>query len=667
MSSVRAAVVSAPYSGRGHNPAADVLQQAGLRSVLRNRDSDDGSPAAVVLVPLHRPAMPNAGVLHDVIDALAELGWSAVTVGTAPSQQATDLGTTDVNNALADAGYVGMTARGNSYTSIDLSRGLVSSLCPQSSVLAGAGVSSVWAQSGLRVVVARWTDDPQEVFRGCVSAVLNCADPIPGAAPADVAADIVMHLPPTVSIIEARRDEHSYMLISSGSAVLTDVVSAVLHGENPTASHLVDGCVQAHGLPENYRIVGDVEPLPVSATNKPSMSDALRRLDQSLPDAARILRVLMSGNRGDRDVDEVLGWLQRTVGPLVDPGSPGGPAAVSAISSGLATAAESISAWRTNFNKDNMRRVVVPLGFDPRRYRASDYRRIPKYLAGFTALLDAAPRKDPWVHWCYFDRSVLFSVERVVNARYADWIARVDVAQGISMMADYLGGRIVPMSHDDSGRVVMQAERNIYLPQPNYLAFWGGKVIDVCKIELVHYRPDCCRLYWRTVLSPNDSAVYDDGELIFADNGDQTTRVTISGRQQFRLPPFWEAVDLDRYPEVKSPLVTDAYRRFFNATFDNFEACFEGRPYKIGADARPSTGLPTETWSTYLDIGREWLAERGGIAETYHVDEQGFRHFEGTKANAPKASSQRWSDALRPILSEYAAALRTDMARRPRW
>ncbi len=223
-----------------------------------------------------------------------------------------------------------------------------------------------------------------------------------------------------------------------------------------------------------------------------------------------------------------------------------------------------------NFSKDNVRRVAVPLGFDTRQYRASDYRAIPKHLSGFKALLTAAPRQHPWLHWCYFDRSVLFSVERVVNAEYADWVARVDVTQGISMMADYLGGRIVPISRDNSGRVIMQAERNIYLPQPNYLAYWGGKLIDVCKIELVEYQPDRCRLSWRTVLSPNDSAIYDDGDLTFADNGDHTTRITISGRQQFRLPPFWEAVDLDRYPDVKNPLVTDAYHRFFSATFDNF-------------------------------------------------------------------------------------------------
>jgi hypothetical protein len=666
--SVRAAVVSATYSGTEHNPVAEAFRLVGPRSGLRKREPDDGSSGAVIVVPLDLTAMPNPVVLHNVIDVLVERGWS-VAVGAALSPQVTDGGVTDVDKALTDAGYAGVTAGGSGYDRIDLSADLISAPCPHSSVLSGHRVSSAWARAALRIVVARWTDDPQEIFRGCVSAMLGCAGAIPGAAPADVAADIVTHLPPAYAIIEAPGDDgDSHTLIASGDVVLTDVVAAVQHGEDPTASPLIDGCVRTCGLPPTYRIVHDAEPPAIRPTTKLSATDALRRLDQWVPDAARILRVLMSDNNSDREVDEVLARLQRAIGPLVDPASPSSPAAVSLIGNGLATAGESVAAWRANFNKDNVRRVAVPLGFDPQRYHASDYRQIPKYLSGLTALLGAAPRQEPWLHWCYFDRSVLFSIEHVAHAEYADWIARVDVAQGISMMADYLGGRIVPVSRDDRDRVTMQAERNIYLPQPNYLAFWGGKPIDVCKIELVEYRPDHCRLSWRTVLSPNDSALYDDGMLTFADNGDGRTRITISGRQQFRLPPFWEAVDLDRYPEVKNPLVTDAYRRFFSATFDNFEACYEGRPHRIGADALPpSSVFPTQALSTYLDIAREWLNERGATREPYQVDEDGFRHFPGTKAADRQPDSQRWLEAVRPLLKEYAAAVRSDVERVPRW
>lgn len=661
-------MVSATYAADEHNAVADVLRLVGSKSALRMRKPDDGSSGAVIVVPLDPAAMPTSVVLHSVVDVLVELGW-AVAVGAALCPQVTDRGVTHVPDALAAAGYVGVTPAGSDYDGIDLSGALVPAPCPPSSVLSGQPVSSAWAGAALRIVLARWTDDLQETFRGCVSAMLGCAGAIPGAVPADVAADVVTHLPPAFAIVEAPgEDQDSYTLIASADVVLTDVVGAVLHGEDPTASPLVEGCVRTRGLPPTYSIVGGAEAPELRPTAKPSLTDALRRLDQWMPDASRVLRILMTDNDTGREADDVLAWLQRTIGPLVDPASPSSPAAVNLISSGLATAGESVAAWRANFNKDNVRRVAVPLGFDPRQYRASDYRGIPKYLSGLTALLDAAPRQEPWLHWCYFDRSVLFSVEHVAHARYADWMARVDVAQGISLMADYLGGRIVPISRDARDRVTMQAERNLYLPQPNYLAFWGGKPIDVCKIELVEYHTDHCRLSWRTVLSPNDSALYDDGMLVFADNGDGRTRITISGRQHFRLPPFWEAVDLDRYPDVKNPLVTDAYRRFFSATFDNFEACYEGRPHRIGADASPPASvLPTQAWSTYLDIAREWLDERRVTADQHDVDEQGFQHFPGTKDADHQCNSQRWRAAARPFLDEYAVAVRSDTERVPRW
>ena len=187
------------------------------------------------------------------------------------------------------------------------------------------------------------------------------------SAPADIAADIVTHLPPAFAIVEAPgEDQDSHTLVASGDVVLTDVVGAVLHGDDPTASPLVDGCIRTRGLPPTYTIVGSAEPLAIRPTTKPSLTDAVRRLDQWMPDAARVLRILMTDDGGDREVDEILAWLQRTIGPLVDPASPSSPAAVSLIGNGLAAAGESLAAWRTNFNKDNVRRVAVPLGFDPR-------------------------------------------------------------------------------------------------------------------------------------------------------------------------------------------------------------------------------------------------------------------------------------------------------------
>jgi hypothetical protein len=140
--------------------------------------------------------------LHCVVDVLVELGWT-VAVGAALSPRVTDRGVTHVGDALTAAGYIGVTAAGSNYDAIDLSSESVPAPCPPSSVLSGQPVSSAWARAALRIVLARWTDDPQETFRGCVSAMLGCVSAIPGAVPADVAADMVTHLPPAFAIVEA--------------------------------------------------------------------------------------------------------------------------------------------------------------------------------------------------------------------------------------------------------------------------------------------------------------------------------------------------------------------------------------------------------------------------------------------------------------------------------
>jgi hypothetical protein len=218
-------------------------------------------------------------------------------------------------------------------------------------------------------------------------------------------------------------------------------------------------------------------------------------------------------------------------------------------------------------------------------------------------------------------------------------------------MADYLGGRRVRVgeptrSEQQGGSRQRQAERNLYLPQPNYLAAWGGEPIDVCKIELVEHGPDRHRLLWRTVSSPNGSAVHDDGTLTFERTVDGGTLVTIRGRQLFTLPAALDAVDLPSVPELHGPLLEEAYRRFFTTTFDNLEACCEGREHRIGRPPPdPSDPLLTESVRMLVDALTSRLGAggggAGGGAGTQHagaqdpaLDQHGFRHVRGPRAEA---------------------------------
>src|SRR6201999_4346249 len=108
------------------------------------------------------------------------------------------------------------------------------------------------------------------------------------------------------------------------------------------------------------------------------------------------------------------------------------------------------------------------------------------------------------------DDAIVFRYARDLPIEFDLFVRRVDIARTIQFMNDYLGGVLVELAHDRSGRPVRQAERNIYLPQPNYLVLYQGKPIDVSKLEVVEYGADRHRLYWKTIKSENGSATYDD-------------------------------------------------------------------------------------------------------------------------------------------------------------
>ena len=188
---------------------------------------------------------------------------------------------------------------------------------------------------------------------------------------------------------------------------------------------------------------------------------------------------------------------------------------------------------------------------------------------------------------------------------------------------------------------VRQAERNLYLPQPNYLVLSGGKPIDVGKIEVVEYREGSHRLYWKTIASENGSATFDDGIISF-DRSSRGTAVTIFGRQLFVLPPLWQAIDLVLDPEVRGKLVTDAYSTFFDRTLSNLEALAEGRDIRIGrnwmtteegrAPGAPSIGGPGTDGGAVPRLARFCIPKLatalepgdGNVAK--RIDADGFTH-----------------------------------------
>lgn len=631
-------------------------------------DTEDAVRAATVLAALADAAPVDPRVVEAIVDILDGRGWGPVTV------VATGL----------DAGADRQTPRGTPYRLADVHTDLTGAPVPNSSVLHGRRVSTAWTRTGLRIALARSVTDLADGYAGCVDLLADVVEPTAEATRADLAADVLEHFPAEVAVVDALVTSHGLSgrgrldpmdtaaLVVGDDALLVDVVLARLLGLDPAVSRPVSAAMRSAGPPAVSEVSGDLTPFPGRRAAPAAVREAVRA---SGPAGERVA----AGILGTGESDRVMSALRTGAAALAE--RTGEQSLAAGLAAGaLATAYVRATgqAWATMVDKSRLDRVDVPLGFDPADYVDADYLGIPDVLTPFESHL-AAGTQSGELCWTTVDKAVVFTVSQVLQAPFDLFVERVDVARGISLMADYIGGRVVTVAQDELGRPTHQAERNIYLPEPNYLALWGGLPIDVCKIELVEYDEGLHRLSWRTVGSPNGSATYDDGSLTFAAEGDNT-RVTVLGRQLFTLPPFWQAVDLDRFPDIKEPLVEDAYRRFFAATFANLEACYEGRDHRIGRDpvVRP---VATEQLSMVVDLADEWLAEKP-VAERLRdlapartgpvpvIDADGFRHFPAPAESAlePPDATQgegrsRWQDAARQLAEDYTTALGSDLRR----
>jgi hypothetical protein len=365
-------------------------------------------------------------------------------------------------------------------------------------------------------------------------------------------------------------------------------------------------------------------------------------------------------------------------------------AALAALTSSnfmLGSAGNWINAWRTMAEKDGLLREELPLGFDPATRKSADYEAVEGYLLPLEALLRATPPDANGIRWRYLDGSVLLAYEELLPIPFDAFVGRVEISTAIQCMKDYLGGCCVPVARDTEGRIVHQAERTRYLPQPNWLVLYGGNPIDVGKLEVIRYEPGLQRLFWQTIESQNRSAAHDDGIVTFsAEQGG--TRVTVLVRQEFALPAFWQAMRLELFPEVKDVLVTREYLAYFRETITNFQARYEGRDFRIGRpsqlddDARGSAPDGVEAAieaarSTARALG-VFLRKASGTPATRapKIDPDGFSHFEPTP-DEPGVGSRRdrvlrevadqairSGKSARSFLSELGGAIRADLGGR---
>ncbi|HEX2705969.1 MAG TPA: DUF362 domain-containing protein, partial [Candidatus Lustribacter sp.] len=274
-----------------------------LRGDVTARDFADALDAlgglnpgrAVILVALAPPAPVSAAVVDLVVDELLARGADSVTVGAGRGVSA---------HALA-AGLTGHTARGRTYDVIDVHDSLGTADLPVGSVLHGRPVSLAWSGATTRVVLARSVTDLAEGYGGALATLATIAAEVPGADPAEVAADLADHLAPHLCIIDATissdgpdgrhqlRPADTGALVVGLDPLVVDATLAGLHGIDRAVSRPVAELLRRRGPPTG-EVSGDLTPFDAFERPHPLIRDAWRRAEQA-PGIGRVLAAARAG------------------------------------------------------------------------------------------------------------------------------------------------------------------------------------------------------------------------------------------------------------------------------------------------------------------------------------------------------------------------------------
>jgi|ERR1017187_1393942 uncharacterized protein (DUF362 family) len=612
-------------------------------------------------------------LVEHLIDLLHDRGYSKVVVADARSVWELWLENCDVPVRAELVGYHYVTRRGRAYDVADLSEDVVPVSFPATSALRGTGIARAWVEAHYRINFAKNKTHEEFGFALCLQNLLGVL-PLRDKdyhyrnrlKPWDVCAEVLVRSPAQFNLVDAFISNHgsegdrashpieTRTMIAGPDALLVDWAASLKMGLDPYASAISAKALRAVGLPKEYEILGDLTPYPGWINVPPLLSDSVRRRNES-PAFGRLVKPwLQSVNRelfpfkdlvNDRANAIAMKYLSN-----VDTNN-GGFYTLVGLNYLLGFAHSSLEAYQIVNHKERLRWRDAPLDFDPKAFAAADYKAVRAYMEPLQRIIRETPAEPNGLRWRYLDGSVLFEFAQVIPVPFRKFVSRVTIAKAVQSMNDYIGGACAPVAFDRSGRVTYQVERNIYLPQPNWIGLFGGQHIDVGKLEYIEYGKGVQKIFWRAIRSSNGSAEFDDGIVTFAAEEKDQTRVTIVARQKFALPLFWQAINMDLTPKIKNALVVDAYTRYFRQTIANFEAQYQGREFRVG---RPWNLAEGETGSganarleaiveLFSSVGKALggnlvdfpsLLQSLGIAKketpAAAVDDQGFRHFDGS-------------------------------------
>ncbi|MDH5586051.1 MAG: DUF362 domain-containing protein [Nitrospirota bacterium] len=639
-----------------------------------------------------------------LIDQLHERGYTQVIVAESRNSFDLWLENRDVQILADMLGYHYVTPGGRPYDIIDLAEDLVPGPFTSSSLLYGTHLPRIWCEAAFRIIFAKNQTDDEQAYRLCLDNLLSLL-PLRDKdyhykhrfKEQDVLLELLKHTTVDFCLIDGYLSNHgnagtrvarpieTHCIIAGQHLLLTDYAAARKMGLDPQTSPNHAIALTSIGLPEPYRLDGDLTPYAHWINVHPLMLESVRSRQQ-WPELSQILQPIlqMTDHESFPFKDPVIAQLNRVASSYLS-GIDDNPTvfwSMLTLNNFLGLVYQELKALQIMHWKDQLWHQDAPLNIQQDAYTIRAYEAIVEYLDPLEKRARSLCRDENGLRWAFHeDGSVLFEFSRMIPVDYDDFVSRVDITRSIQFMNDYIGGRAIPIQQDGQARVTHQVERNIYLPQPNYLVFYQGQNIDVSKLEYIRYQEHEQKMFWKTVKSENGSASYDDGTVRFSRQDNGETLVSVFGRQQFTLPLFWQVVNLDNFPALKHVLFAHAYTTFFSNTMSNFEAVYEGRDVRIGKawDSRAGesdvehaayslSNQIGKLLTSFQDIVQGTNASKGSfianLFTTYqpqpeYIDADGFHHFKHdskTRKDSEGRDQPRKSD-LQTLLSENQTSL----------
>lgn len=626
-------------------------------------------------------------MVEHLVDLLADRGYVNVVIADGLGSADLWLENRDVI-ILADlAGYQFVTENGNDYDILNLSEEVIEGNFPAGSPLEGSGLSQHWQDAHFRINFCKNKSDEENGFALGLHNLVNIL-PLRDKRYhyqnrlryEEVGAALLTATEVHFTIIDAFISNHGSQgtrysnpletrtFIGGNDVLLTDYVGAMKMGQDPYVSRLNAHALRTLQLPPIYELDGDLSTYVGWIAPSQLLRQSVYLRNQSLTLGTASVAWLQSVDTERFPFKHLLDeQINSMVTPLIQ--DMDAHPAVYWVLVGtnylLAYFNRFVEGWQVMYAKDRLYRKETALGIDLKTVSSADFEAVESYVRPLAEFVKHAHPDANGLKWRYIDGSVLFEFSRILDIPYDDFIGKVEIAQAVQMVYDNIGGNQVPVKHDEQQRVIYQAERDIYLPQPNWMVLFGGKFIDVGKLEVVRYGDDQQQIFWRMVASENNSAQHDDGVITFERSG-SGTKITIVARQQFELPQFWQLLPIDFFPKIKDALISDAYVQFFSKTVANFQSVYEGKSNYIGRTYDETTGesesdshqmvseqlenvlnMVANLVSKWFNPGKKTSGTPGGVP-----DEYGYTHFTADSAAGP--------DAIKGFFQELSGAVSKD-------